>query len=125
MFKYDINKDRAAVPCRVKTTGNKINEKEIKNYLNKFLLKNNKSAGEEPGPKLTLSSYIYEQECIEPAVDKGITHIIYSDFKELTGESGFRSSIIKSLKKYNEFKDIKISINTPSILYDHDFMHLK
>lgn len=125
LFKYDINKDRTAVPCGVKTTGNKINEKEIKNYLNKFLLKNNKAAGEEPEPKLTLSSYLYEQGCIEPAVDKGITHIIYSDFKELTGESGFRSSIIKSLKKYNEFKDIKISINTPSILYNHDFMYLK
>ncbi len=125
LFKYDINKDRVAVPCRGKTTGNKINEKEIKSYLNKFLLKNNKAAGEEPEPKLALSSYIYEQECIEPAVDKGITHIIYSDFKELTGKSGFRGSIVKSLKKYNEFKDIKITINTPSILYDHDFMHLK
>ncbi|MFZ3086175.1 MAG: U32 family peptidase, partial [Candidatus Hydromicrobium sp.] len=125
LFKYDINKDSAAVPYRVKTPDNKINEKEIENYLNKFLLKNNKAAGEEPERKLTLSAYIYEQECIEPAVDKGITHIIYSNFKEMVYGSNFKASLIKSLKKYNEFKDIKISINTPSILYDDDFIWLK
>jgi len=125
LFKYDINKGRVAAPYRAKTAGNKINEKEIKNYLNKFRLKGSRAAPEETEPELALSSYIYEQECIEPAVDKGITHIIYSDFKELIGEGGFRSSVIKSLKKYNEFKDIKISINTPSILYDHDFLNLK
>jgi len=125
LFKYYINKDSAAVLSRVKTPDNKINEKEIENYLNKFLLKNNKAAGEEPERKLTLSAYIYEQECIEPAVDKGITHIIYSNFKEMVYGSNFKASLIKSLKKYNEFKDIKISINTPSILYDDDFISLK
>ena len=125
LFKYDINKDSAAVLSRVKTPTCKINEKEIENYLNKFLLKNNKAAGEEPERKLTLSAYIYEQECIEPAVDKGITHIIYSNFKEMVYGSNFKASLIKSLKKYNEFKDIKISINTPSILYDDDFISLK
>jgi len=125
LFKYYINKDSAAVLSRVKIPDNKINEKEIENYLNKFLLKNNKAAGEEPERKLTLSAYIYEQECIEPAVDKGITHIIYSNFKEMVYGSNFKASLIKSLKKYNEFKDIKISINTPSILYDDDFISLK
>jgi putative protease len=125
LFKYDINKDSAAVLSRVKTPDNKINEKEIENYLNKFLLKNNKAAGGEPERKLTLSVYIYEQECIEPAVDKGITHIIYSNFKEMVYGGNFKDSLIKSLKKYNEFKDIKISINTPSILYDDEFISLK
>ncbi|MCJ7727225.1 MAG: U32 family peptidase, partial [Actinobacteria bacterium] len=125
LFKYDINKDSAAVLSRVKTQDNKINEKEIENYLNKFLLKNNKAAGEEPERKLTLSAYIYEKECIEPAIDKGITHIIYSNFKEIVYGSNFKDSLIKSLKKYNEFKDIKISINTPSILYDDEFISLK
>jgi len=132
LFKNDINKDSAAALYRVKTPTSKINEKEIENYLNKFLLKNNKAAGEEreeeweePERKLTLSACIYEQECIEPAVDKGITHIIYSDFKEMVYGSNFKASLIKSLKKYDELKDIKISINTPSILYDDDFISLK
>lgn len=125
LFKYDINKNSAAVLSRVKTRDNKINEKEIENYLNKFLLKNNKAAGGEPERKLTLSAYIYEQECIEPAIDKGVTHIIYSNFKEIVYGSNFKDSLIKSLKKYKGFKDIKISINTPSILYDDEFISLK
>ncbi len=47
--------------------------------------------------------------------------MIYSNLKELVNGRGVDNSIIESLKKYNDLKSVKISIETPYILYDSDF----
>lgn len=120
LLKYDFDKGR-------KKRSSAANSKSIKNknraedYLNKFLPDYSGSDLKKTQDKLTISACIYDHNYIDSAIDNGADHVIYSDLKELVNGRGVDNSIIESLKKYNDLKSVKISIETPYILYDSDF----
>ncbi len=125
LFKYNFNKESTARLPGIKNQYGRVGEDEIRNYLGKFLANYNQAGIKKAENKLTLSAYIYDCKHIESAIKNGVNHIIYTDFKELVNSSGIKNGVIESLKKYNKIKDIKISIGTPSIIYDSDFVAVK
>ncbi|HEY4695682.1 MAG TPA: U32 family peptidase [Candidatus Hydromicrobium sp.] len=122
LLKYDFNKENTEILPKIRNRYGRMNENERDHYLNKFLSNYNQTGIKKTENKLTISAYIYDYKYIEPAIYNGANHVIYTGFKELLDSSGIESSIVGSLKKYNKIKNIKISVGTPYIIYDSDFI---
>jgi len=108
-----------------KISGSRQGNKEIESYKGKFLPVNHKFINKPSDNIFTLSSYIYDCRDIETAVKEGAGHIIYSNFDELMINMDQESEKFRILKDYSGFKSIKVSVNTPSIIYDGQFDLLK
>jgi collagenase-like PrtC family protease len=124
LLKYNFDKGRKK-KLSAASGRNIINNSRTEDYLNKFLPDYDRSDLEKTQERLTLSACIYDYNYIESAIDNGADHVIYNDFKELVKGRGVEKSIIESLKKYNDLKSVKISIETPYILYDSDFKSIE
>ena len=124
LLKYDFDKGRKKKSSAASGRNIK-NNSRTEDYLNKFLPDYGRLDLEKTQDRLTLSACIYDYNYIESAIDNGADHVIYNDSKELVKGRGVEKSIIESLKKYNDLKSVKISIETPYILYDSDFKSIE
>jgi len=124
LLEYDFvkvskNKSSAA------SSGNAKKESGTEEYLKKFLPEYSGPDLEKTHDKLTISACIYDHNYIESAIDNGADHVIYNNFMELVRGGEVEKSIIESLKRYNDLKSVKISVETPFIIYDSEFKSIE
>src|SRR4030042_3794087 len=124
LIKYDFDKSSKNKSSAASSRNTK-KESRTEDYLHKFLPDYDGPDLKKTQDKLTISACIYDRNYIESAIDNGVDHVIYSDFKELENGRGIDNSIIESLKRFNDLKSVKISIETPYVLYDSDFKSIE
>ena len=124
LLKHDLIKS-SKIKSSAASSRNTKKESRTEDYLSKFLPDYDGPDSKKTQDKLTISACIYDHNYIESAIDNGVDHVIYSDFKELANGRGIDNSIIESLKRFNDLKSVKISIETPYVLYDSDFKSIE
>ena len=101
-------------------TGSRAGYKRIKSYKDEFIMAGNTTDKKNKNSRLTLAVCLYDCKHIGAAVREGAEHVIYSDFDEITNSLGPGSENINILKRYNKLKNIKVTINTPFVMYNGD-----
>lgn len=103
----------------------KMDEKEIKKYINKFFNNKKQQSRNRSGENLKLSARIYNRDLLNFSADSGAENIIYSNFKEIVSSKGPETKTIDMLEEYTRTGSAVTWIDTPHILYDNDFNLLK
>ncbi len=125
LFEGSLNKYRPNNKKVSIVSGSRVDYKKIKSYEDKFMPVSHATDKKPKRSKLALSAYLYDCKHVEPAVREGADNIIYSDFDEIMRGIGPGDEEFKILRRYNEIKNIKVIINTPSIIYSRDLDVLK
>jgi collagenase-like PrtC family protease len=125
LFESSLNKYRSKKEKKSNIEKRSLFSKEINNYIKKFVQVDDIKGKKPENNNFSISVYIYDYKNIESAVREGACHIIYGDFDRLMSNKSREDEEFKILRSYNELKNIKVSVNTPSVVYNGDFNPLK
>lgn len=121
LFEKKINKSRLKKEKKHKYKECGLLDKEVDDYIKKFIQGYDQKDAPVRKDKLSLSAYIYDCRLIEIAVKDGADNIVYCDFNKMISREGTRNEELKVLKSQGENENIKLLIGLPAVIYDDSF----